>query len=298
MDANAPSAEDIARVRRFNRVVTQRVGALNDDYLRRGRPLGEARLIYEIGCEGADVAELRSRLGLDSGYASRLLASLQEQGVLTVERAPGDGRRRRAVLTARGLDERSAYDQRSDALARDLLIALAPADRARLTQAMGEVERLVRSAAVVVAPEPCDSADARACLAAYFHELDQRFEGGFAVDDDVLASDRQMAPPQGVFLLARLDGRPVGCGGLKWVDGEIAEIKRVWTAPEARGLGVARRLMAALEDLARRAGRSRIRLDTNRVLAEAQAMYRALGYNEIARFNDDPCAHHWFGKAI
>ena len=66
-------ARQIQQVRRFHRVVTQRAGVLHDDYLKRGRPLGEARLIFEIGTAGAEVAELRRRLGLDSGYASRLL---------------------------------------------------------------------------------------------------------------------------------------------------------------------------------------------------------------------------------
>lgn len=78
-------AEQIAQVRRFNRLVTQRVGALRDSYLRRGRPLGEARLIFETGAEGDELRGLRDRLGLDSGYLSRLLRSLEAQGVVTVE---------------------------------------------------------------------------------------------------------------------------------------------------------------------------------------------------------------------
>jgi DNA-binding MarR family transcriptional regulator len=78
----------IQRVRRFNRLVTQRVGALEDGYLSRGRPLGEARLIFEIGADGADASSLRGRLGLDSGYLSRLLRSLDAQGLVTVEKRP------------------------------------------------------------------------------------------------------------------------------------------------------------------------------------------------------------------
>ncbi len=71
----------IEQVRRFNRVVTQHVGALEDSYLQRGRPLGQARLLHEIGSTGIDVRSLRERLKLDSGYLSRLLRSLEAQGL-------------------------------------------------------------------------------------------------------------------------------------------------------------------------------------------------------------------------
>src|SRR5690348_14841820 len=75
--------ERVAAVRRFNRTVTQRVGALDDEYMARGRPLGQARLLWEIGPTGAEVAALRGRLGLDSGYTSRLLRALEADGLVT-----------------------------------------------------------------------------------------------------------------------------------------------------------------------------------------------------------------------
>src|SRR6202046_5376947 len=106
-------------VRRFNRLVTQRVGALEVDYLRRGRPLAEARLIFEISADsadGADVRALRSRLGLDSGYLSRLLQSLKAQGLIAVTKGDDDGRRRHVSLTHKGNAERAAYDKLSDTL--------------------------------------------------------------------------------------------------------------------------------------------------------------------------------------
>jgi DNA-binding MarR family transcriptional regulator/GNAT superfamily N-acetyltransferase len=291
-------ADQIRQVRRFNRLVTQRAGALEDDYLNRGRPLGEARLVYEIGADGAEVATLRRRLGLDSGYASRLLGSLQAQGLVAMERSGDDGRRRRAVLTAKGLEELAAYDRRSDALARTLLARLDEAQRARLAAAMAEVERLVQAASIEIRPEPPDSADAQACLRAYFQELDARFEGGFETDAHDHVSDASMAPPTGLFVVAWLEGRPVGCGGLRRLEGGIGEVKRLWTDRSVRRMGVARAILDALEAEARRAGARRLRLDTNRVLHEAQALYAKLGWRPIERFNDDPVAHHWFGKEI
>jgi DNA-binding MarR family transcriptional regulator/GNAT superfamily N-acetyltransferase len=285
-------------VRRFNRLVTQRVGALEVDYLRRGRPLAEARLLFEIGADGADVRALRSKLGLDSGYLSRLLQSLSAQELIAIAKGEEDGRRRRVSLTRKGSAERAAYDRLSDNLAESMLDPLDGSQQNRLLAAMGEVERLIRAASVKVAAEAPDTADARLCLSTYFSELAARFETGFDAGADDSARVEDMAPPSGLFVIARLDGDAVGCGGFKRVDRATGEIKRVWTAPSARGLGVARRMLRALEAAAREAGVKTLRLDTNRALTEAHALYRSEGYLEIARFNDNSYAHHWFEKRL
>jgi DNA-binding MarR family transcriptional regulator/N-acetylglutamate synthase-like GNAT family acetyltransferase len=285
-------------VRRFNRLVTQRVGALEVDYLRRGRPLAEARLLFEIGADGADVRALRSKLGLDSGYLSRLLQSLSAQELIAIAKGEEDGRRRRVSLTRKGSAERAAYDRLSDNLAESMLDPLDGSQQTRLLAAMGEVERLIRAASVKVAAEAPDTADARLCLSTYFRELAARFETGFDAGADDSARVEDMAPPSGLFVIARLDGDAVGCGGFKRVDRATGEIKRVWTAPSARGLGVARRMLRALEAAAREAGVKTLRLDTNRALTEAHALYRSEGYLEIARFNDNSYAHHWFEKRL
>src|ERR1700735_2215826 len=129
-------------VRRFNRLVTQRVGALEVDYMRRGRPLAEARLLFVINSDGADVRALRCKLGLDSGYLSRLLQSLKTQELIAVAKGAGDARRRRVSLTRKGGAERAAYDRLSDKLAASMLEPLNASERSRLLMAMGEVERL------------------------------------------------------------------------------------------------------------------------------------------------------------
>jgi DNA-binding MarR family transcriptional regulator/predicted N-acetyltransferase YhbS len=288
----------VRRIRRFNRLITKRVGALETNYLRRGRPLAEARLIFEIGAAGADLRTLRMRLGLDSGYLSRLVQSLKTQGLVTVVMAGFDGRRRRLNLTRKGNAERAAYDKLSDQLAASMLERLEEPERSRLVNAMGEAERLIRSASVEVTAEPADSADARRCLDAYFAELAARFEGGFDAGKDNSARAGDMAPPSGLFVVARLDGDAVGCGGLKRMDKTTGEIKRVWTAPSARGVGVARRVIRTLEAEARAMGLRTLRLDTNRALTEAHALYRKEGFREIPRFNDNPHADHWFEKRL
>jgi DNA-binding MarR family transcriptional regulator len=288
----------LRQIRRFNRLITRRVGALETNYLRRGRPLAEARLIFEIGADGADLRTLRSRLGLDSGYLSRLVQSLNRQGLITVEKSGGDGRRRQASLTRKGNTERAAYDRLSDQLAASMLGALDEAERGRLAAAMGEVERLIRAASVEVAAEAPDSADARRCLDAYFGELAMRFESGYDAGADDSARADEMTPPSGLFVVARLEGDAVGCGGLKRWDKRTGEIKRVWTAPSARGIGVARRVLRTLEAAARDMGLSTLRLGTNRALTEAHALYRKEGFREIARFNDNPYEHYWFEKRL
>jgi DNA-binding MarR family transcriptional regulator/GNAT superfamily N-acetyltransferase len=285
-------------VRRFNRLITQRVGALEVDYLQRGRPLAEARLIFEITADGVDVRTLRSQLGLDSGYLSRLLQSLKAQRLIAIAKGEDDGRRRRVSLTRKGAAERAAYDRLSDNLAASMLEPLGVSERTRLLTAMEEVERLIRAASVEVSPEPPDSADARVCLNAYFLELAARFESGFDANADESARVADMTPPSGLFVIARLDGGAIGCGGFKRAGKTTAEIKRVWTAPSARGMGVARRMLRALEAAAGEAGVKTLRLDTNRALTEAHALYRSEGYREIARFNDNPYADHWFEKPL
>jgi DNA-binding MarR family transcriptional regulator/GNAT superfamily N-acetyltransferase len=293
MDGN-----QLQSVRRFNRLVTQRVGALEVDYLQRGRPLAEARLIFEISADGADVRALRCKLGLDSGYLSRLLQSLKTQGLIAVTKGDDDGRRRNVSLTRKGAAERAAYDRLSDNLAESMLDPLDASEQTRLLAAMGEVERLIRAASVKVSAESPATADARFCLSTYFRELATRFESGFDARTGDDADVEDMRPPSGLFVIARLNGDAVGCGGLKSVDKATGEIKRVWTAPSARGMGIARRMLRTLEAAAREKGLKTLRLDTNRALTEAHVLYRSEGYREVARFNDNPYAHHWFEKRL
>jgi DNA-binding MarR family transcriptional regulator/GNAT superfamily N-acetyltransferase len=288
----------IQQVRRFNRAVTRRVGALDQSYLSRGRPLAEARIIFETGAEGADVRALRDRLDLDSGYLSRLLSSLKAQGLARIQSRPEDRRSRRVSLTAKGRKEFGAYDRLSDELAQSMLAPLDARQRDRLLAAMSEVERLIRAASVEVRQAPPASAEARWCLAKYYRELAERFESGFDPKVGNANDDEDLSPPAGFFVVARLDGEPVGCGGLKRESASMGEIKRVWTAPAARGIGVARKVLHALEDIAREQGFRTIHLDTNRALNEAQAFYRSEGYREVARYNDNPYAHCWFEKRL
>jgi len=288
----------IRAVRSFNRSVTQRIGLFTDRFLDRDRPLAEARLIFEIGSAGVDVRELRARLGLDSGYLSRLLRSLEQQGLVEVVPLPQDRRIRRASLTVIGDRELRELDRRSDEFARSLLDPLAEDEKQRMLRAMAEVERLLSvSATTFEWPNPT-STDARWCLDQYAAELAERFDAGFDLGRSISADAEELTAPRGAFLLARLDARPVGCGALKTAEPGVGSIKRMWVAPSTRGLGIGRRILAALETRAVELGFSRVRLETNRALGEAQTLYRRNGYTEVAAFNDDPYADHWFEKTL
>ena len=288
----------VDQVRRFNRTVTQRVGALNEAFLARDRPLGQARLLWEIGPDGADVRLLRSRLDLDSGYLSRLLRALENDGLVVVTQNGSDGRVRNARLTESGLAERVELDRRADDVADSILRPLSDRQRTRLVSAMAEIERLLVVSTVEIRATDPRQPDARSCLRAYFDELARRFDDGYDPGRGVSATDEEMTPPAGLFLLATLHHEPVGCGALKFHAGEPAEIKRMWVAPSARGLGLGRRLLAELEARAAANHASTVRLETNGNLTEAISMYRSAGYSEVEPFNDEPYAHFWFEKSL
>ncbi len=288
----------VERVRSFNRTVTERVGALNDHFLGRDHPLGEARMLWEIGGTGAEIRDLRGRLELDSAYVSRLLRSLERQGLVVVEASPEDRRVRRARLTPAGLAERAELDERADGFARSVLEPLSESQRSRLTAAMAEVERLLTASTVRVVVADPTSADARWCIEQYITELNERVEAGWNPSRSISAEPDELTPPAGLILVAYLRQEPVGCGALKFHADAPAEVKRMWVAPNARSLGLGRRLLAELERHAREAGVATLRLETNRALSEAIALYRASGYQEVDAFNTEPYAHHWFEKRL
>lgn len=292
------SPEQIAQVRRFNRLVTQRAGALDVHFLGRDRPLGASRVLWEIGRRGADLRDLRARLGLDSGYLSRLVQSLASAGLVTVGAGADDERVRRADLTPAGLAELDEMNRRSDQAAEATLTPLTESQRERLVAAMVEVQRLLQAAGARIERVDPASRKARWCVARYFAELAERFERGFDPGRSIPADDAELRPPRGAFVVMSVDGEPVACGAVKVIAPGVGSLKRMWVADAMRGLGVGRRVLTALEAQARELGLRTLRLETNRALPEAIALYRSAGYAEVAPFNADPYADHWFEKRL
>jgi DNA-binding MarR family transcriptional regulator/predicted GNAT family acetyltransferase len=289
--------DPIARLRRFNRAVTREVGALDTSFLGRGRPLGAARVLQLVRPEGTDVALIRDRLALDSGLTSRFLRSLEREGLVETDTDPGDRRRRIARLTPKGQTELAAYE----AIGHDRaakLIARAGSRAGEVVAAMDLIATLLNREQLQIRQADPDSPEALACQRAYFDEILARVAIAkpeyFPLPDPAAESYR---PPQGRFLIAWSDDLPVGCVGLRALDDSTAEIKRLWIDPSARGQGLSRRLMAAIESEAQMMGYQSLRLDTNSALTEAIALYRATGWTDIPPYTSPP-ADVWLEKPL
>ncbi|MCX5368471.1 helix-turn-helix domain-containing GNAT family N-acetyltransferase [Streptomyces sp. NBC_00015] len=295
--AERVAAEQVAAFRRFNRYFTRRIGALDDHYLGQGRPLGEARLLFEVADAetGVSLRTLRARLGLDAGYLSRMAKALEAQGMVRISVHPDDNRLRMVELTPAGHVELKEQNRRADVRTADLLTGLDARQRTELTEAMATARRLLRLAAITVERVDGAAPDARACLEAYAADLTARF-GSFTASD--LVGPAEVSGTTGAFFVAYEEGRPVGCGGLRTLEPGVGELKHVWVHPDARRLGLARRLLEQLERAAAERGLNLLRLDTNASLTEARAMYRACGYREIPAYVDHVYADHWFEKRL
>jgi DNA-binding MarR family transcriptional regulator/GNAT superfamily N-acetyltransferase len=286
-------------VRHFNRFVTRQLGALDEHFLRRDRPLALARLLWEVGTEGSEVVMLRSRLGIDAGQLSRMLRALEAEGLVVTTPTAADGRVRLVQLTEEGRRERALLDERSNELASDVLAPLDSEQEAELLAAMRSVERLLTLALVTVEQVDPASPDARRCLRAYIGELRRRApERQFDPRQGSTAEPHELRAPNGAFLVAYLDGQAVGCGAVKHDPDGCTDIKRMWVSETARGRGIGRRLLGCLEDVARSHGSHTVRLETNDVLSEALGLYRSSGYEETAAFNDESFADRWFVKSL
>lgn len=288
----------VSTVRRFNRSHARRAGTLADSFLATGRAYGPARLLFEIGTAGATTLELRARLGLDSGYLSRMLRQLETDSLVSTSPDPADGRRRLVRLTADGRRAWADLDARSDALAAELLDGLTEPQQQRLAAALDTADRLLTVSGVrfdVVDPRSPAAVEA---MTTYFLELDRRFAAGFHAGDTLVADAPAMTSPTGSFVIATIDDRIVACGGVQQHDESTGEIKRMWVNRAWRGVGLGRRTLERLEVEVASLGYTRVVLDTNDTLTEAIAMYERAGYHPIERYNDNPDAMCWFAKRL
>ncbi|MBW6435747.1 GNAT family N-acetyltransferase [Actinoplanes hulinensis] len=277
--------EQIERVRDFNRYYNQRFSALADRFLGHEWPLGQARLLFEVGIR-SDLHDLCARLGQDRDHVRQQLGALAVQGLVVL----GD---RSAALTDAGLAKRAELDRRADAGIAALLGELTGGQRHRLLAAQDEIRRVLRAAAVVVEAVPPDLPAARDCLSRYAAELDVTFPEGF--DADVLTRPEEVT---GTQLLAVELGRPVGCGLWLRLGPGVAEIRHLWVAPEARGLGLGRKLLSRLEVDAANNGIDTVRLGTHPLLTEALALYRSAGYDDIGGYSDNAYNQLAFEKVL
>lgn len=285
--------DDLAVLRHFNRIYTQRVGVLEDSFLGMGRPLSVSRLLYEIGAvDSIAVAVLREMLGMDSGQLARTLRRLEREGLVTTTPDPADRRRRIVRLTGAGREVWQEMEARSDLKASELLTPLTPHQRRRLHDALETADLLVRAATVEFCEVPVDDPRARTAQHAYFAELHERM--GYQDPGP------EPVTPGAVHLVACSDGQPVAHGELRPEPTipDAGELKRLWVHRDWRGAGLGSRTLRRLETLARDSGYARLYLDTNSALAEAVSLYDHLGYRRVDRYNDNPDAELFFCKDL
>jgi ribosomal protein S18 acetylase RimI-like enzyme len=203
----------------------------------------------------------------------------------------------RVRITPAGREELADLNRLSDAGAAATLEPLSQPQREALLSAMATVERLLTAGAVQLEVADPVSPSAIYCLNRYYAELAKRFDEGYDPTRGIGASAEELTPPRGYFVIARLNDRAIGCGVIK-CHPDFGEIKRMWVDPNARGLGVGRRILERLEAIARERGLPLLRLETNRTLKEAQSLYRSTGFEEVPAFNHEPYADHWFEKRL
>ena len=279
------TAADVAAIRAFNRFYTARVGALRDGLLATAHPLPEARVLYELGqVDAIDFADLRRTLDLDAGYLSRLLARLEEQGLVARERAAHDGRRQRVALTESGRTAYETLDARSAAEIATLLDGLADHDRRRLLDALRTVQTILEGAPppapfVLRDPAPGDYGwvvQRHGALYAAEYGFDATFEALVARVIADYANDHD--PERERAWIAEASGRPVGCIFSMRRDERTAQLRCLLVEPSARGMGVGQALVDACVAFARSAGYGRMVLWTNDVLVDARRLYERAGF--------------------
>ena len=157
------------------------------------------------------------------------------------------------------------------------------------------------AAALIPSAEPIGIGDPEVAplFDAFIREADGPLDIELDIEGEIAAGPpAELAGPNGVLLLARVDGEPAGLGGIRFLDTEAAEIKTMFVSPAHRGQGVARRILAELERIAAERGCRRAQLDTSDYLTGAVALYRAAGYREVPPYNDNPKANLWFERSL
>jgi DNA-binding MarR family transcriptional regulator/GNAT superfamily N-acetyltransferase len=293
--------ERIAAVRHFNRLFTRRIGVLREGLLHSPYSLPEARVMYELGRrDDLTASGLCRELGLDAGYLSRLLAGLEQQGLLDKVRSESDGRQRLLRLTAAGSDAFALLDTRSRDEIAELLSGLDEDAQQRMLKAMHTIEGVFVTGLKYAEPfflrthEPGDMGwviHRHGILYAREYGWDERFEALVAqICSDFITNFK---PARERCWIAEMNGTIVGSVFVVKADATTAKLRLLLVEPEARGLGLGSRLVRECIRFARRAHYTKLVLWTNNVLVEARHIYQTAGFSLMA---EEP--HHSYGHDL
>jgi DNA-binding MarR family transcriptional regulator/GNAT superfamily N-acetyltransferase len=288
----------VEAVRRFNRFYTRRIGALSEGLLESPFSLAEARVLYELAHgAGPTAAALGKDLGLDPGYLSRILGRLRGLGLVGRKASRADGRRSLLSLTARGRRAFATLDRRAREQIGDLLRRLAPAGQAQMVEAMGTIERLLEAPSAPKGPfllrqhQPGDMGwvvHRHGALYAQEYGWDETFEA--LVATIVARFIQRYDTRRERCWIAEKDGQVVGSVFLVQRTKTMAQLRLLLVEPQARGLGIGRRLVEECVRFARRAGYRKMMLWTNGVLHAARRIYEQAGFRLVHQGK-----HHSFG---
>ena len=293
--------ERVAAVRAFNRLYTGVIGALDEGLVGTPYTLSEARVLYELEQQGVtEVTELRARLGLDPGYASRLLSRLEARGVLVRDKSDTDARRQVVRLTDNGREAQHSLEQNTVEQISDLLGRFTDEDQRRLLSSMATIGALVGDGAgdrtvVLRPPRPGDFGwvvERNGALYAQEYGWDATYEALVAriVADFVDNND----PKREAAWIAELDGERVGCVFcVRGSDEQTAKLRLLIVEPSARGHGLGRRLVDECLAFAKAHGYTAMELWTNSVLTAARSIYAKTGFEMV---ETEP--HHSFGHDL
>ena len=299
----------IEAVRRFNRFITRRMGVLDEGLLRSPFTLTEGRVLFEVAVRRNPTAsDLTRELGLDPGYLSRLLARLEERGLLERVRSETDGRRRLLRLTSEGREPFATFDGRSRREVSGMLGGQAEGDQRRLLAAMRTVEGVLGADPgdrpgdghgpvepfVLRRHEPGDMGwvvHRHGVLYAREYGWDERFEALVAriVADFVDGYD----PARERCWIAEMGGENVGCVFVVRESDTVAKLRLLLVEPEARGMGLGTRLVQECVRFASDRGYEKITLWTNSVLDAALHIYEEQGFKIVEEEE-----HHSFGHDL
>ncbi len=298
IDRPASSTRDlIGAIRRFNRFYTRGIGALDEAHLGEPYGLAEGRVLYEVAQApgGVTPKAIAAETGLDAGYLSRILKRFEREALMVRARSPGDGRSITLRLTPAG---QAAYEELrrvAEGAVEQMIGPLSPAERSRLTTAMGEVEALLeRRPGGEVTLRPHRVGDMgwvtarHAGLYALEYGWDERFEALVAriCADFIEGFD----PARERCWIAERDGAPLGSVFLVKGEGDEAKLRLLLIEPAARGLGLGKRLVAECLAFARGAGYGGVTLWTQSILTAARGIYAAAGFELV-----DARAHRTIG---
>ncbi len=300
MSALEPDDAAVAAVRAFNRFYTNVIGLLRGKYLGTPYSLTEARLLFELAQrDTSEVTDLRRVVDIDAGYLSRILGRFEDDGLITRQRSPADGRRQVIALAGAGRAAIADLDAGSARQTRDMLAHVREEDRRRLLEAMHVITDVLTLSPrprgyLLRAPRPGDLGWVVQRNAAVYAEefgWDASYEALVAriVADYVDHRD----PAAEAAWIAEVDGAPAGCVFCVREDATTARLRLLLTEPWARGLGIGSRLVEEVLSFARGAGYSAITLWTNDVLADARRIYERAGFTL-----DDETPHHSFGQDL